>query len=76
MDLTKLDAPPVTAADPNVLLARLRDLAGETMADLDNPAVADDVSAGEAALATVFLQLDDWLARGGFLPTAWQDSDE
>lgn len=83
MDLDRLEtgptdgpAQPVTAVDPNALLAELRKLANETLDDLDDPVVSEDVSAGEAGLATLFLQLDDWVARGGFLPGAWQDSDE
>lgn len=75
MDLTNLEAEPVTAVDPNELLKQLRGLAAETMADLDDPEIAEDVSGGEAAMATKFLELDDWLARGGFLPLAWQDND-
>lgn len=76
MDLTSLEAEPVTSVDPNVLRQRLRDLATETMRDLDDPKTAEEVSGGEAGLATAFLELDDWLARGGFLPSAWQDTDD
>lgn len=76
MDLTNLETEPVTAVDPNILLTQLRQLAQETMRDLDDLETADDVSAGEAGLATTFLQLDDWIARGGFLPGAWQDTAE
>jgi hypothetical protein len=76
MDLSSLETDPVTTVDPNALLAKLREVAQETMDDLDDPEIADDVSAGEATLATVFLQLDDWLSRRGFLPGAWQDTEE
>jgi hypothetical protein len=72
MDLSRLDADPVTAVDPNVLLHRLRELAQEVLADLDDPETAADVTGGEASLATDFLALDDWLSRGGFLPHPWQ----
>lgn len=76
MDLTQLDADQVTTVDPNILLQRLRDQAAQTMADLDNPDTADEVAANEAAMATAFMELDDWLSRGGFLPGVWQDSNE
>jgi hypothetical protein len=67
---------PVEAVNPNTLLNRLREAAQETMKTLDDPEMADDVAAAEAELATAFLQLDDWMSRGGFPPGAWQDSDE
>jgi hypothetical protein len=72
MDLSQLETDPVEAVDPNVLLARLREAAQNTMNDLDDPDVAEEVTANEADMATVFLQLDDWMARGGFSPAAWQ----
>jgi hypothetical protein len=72
MDLTSLETDPVSSVDPNVLYDRLRDAASETMQALDDPRTAEDVAAAEATLATAFLQLDDWIARGGFLPAAWQ----
>lgn len=76
MDLTQLDADKVTAVDPNLLLRRLREQAQQTMADLDNPELAEEVTANEAGLATDFLQLDDWMSRGGFPPGPWQDTSE
>jgi hypothetical protein len=76
MDLNSLDADPVSTTDPNVLLSQLRGLANEILADLDNPETAEDVSAGEAGMATLFLQLDDWMSRRGFPPGAWQDTPE
>jgi hypothetical protein len=76
MDLTQLDTDQVTSLDPNILLRRLREQAHQTMADLDDPETAEEVTANEAGLATDLLQLDDWLSRGGFLPGAWQDTDE
>jgi hypothetical protein len=77
MDLSRLEAvDPVNAVDPNELLRRLREACQQTMTDLDDPVTAEDVPANEAGMATLFLQLDDWVARGGFLPQAWQDSAE
>jgi hypothetical protein len=76
MDLTSLETDPVTSVDPNVLLRNLRELAAQTMADLDNPETCEEVAANEAALAEAFLQLDDWMSRKGFPPAAWQDSSE
>jgi hypothetical protein len=76
MDLTNLDTDPVTAVDPNELLARLREACRQTLADLDDPATSDDVTVNESNMAEAFLQLDDWVSRGGFLPGAWQDTDE
>jgi hypothetical protein len=74
--LTQLDADKVTAVDPNLLLRRLRAQAQQTMADLDDPELAEEVTANEAGLATDFLQLDDWMSRGGFFPGPWQDTSE
>jgi hypothetical protein len=76
MDLSNLESEPVTVVDPNVLLRKLREFAQQTMADLDDPGTADEVASNEAAMAEAFLQLDDWLSRKGFSPTAWQDSSE
>lgn len=76
MDLSHLITDPINAVDPNVLLASLREAAALTMADLDNPETVDDVTANEATMAEAFLQLDDWIARGGFLPTPWQGDTE
>lgn len=76
MDLTNLETEPVTAVDPNALLTKLREAAQQTMSDLDNLDTAEEVPVNEAVLAEAFLQLDDWIARGGFLPGAWQDDTE
>ncbi len=76
MDLSSLETDPVTVVDPNVLLATLRELAAETMAALDDPDIAEDVSGGEAGMATAFMQLDDWMSRGGFAPHPWQADAE
>lgn len=76
MDLSHLETDPVTAVDPNAMLARVRAACQQTMTDLDDPELAGDVPANEAEIATAFLQLDDWIARGGFLPSSWQDTTE
>jgi hypothetical protein len=52
--------------DPNELLRRLRELAG----DVDGYAVGDlDGVARE--MADLFQDLDAWILRGGFLPKDW-----
>jgi hypothetical protein len=76
VDLSNLDTEPVTAVDPNALLAKLREAAQQTMSDLDDPETAEEVPVNEAVLAETFLQLDDWVARGGFLPQPWQGDGE
>lgn len=51
--------------DPNAALARLRELSVEINKDGgDYDLIAE--------MSTVFDGLDQWLSRGGFLPTAWQ----
>ena len=51
--------------DPNANLAEQRQIAGRFERDESEP---DD---GER-LAELVDALDDWLSRGGFLPTQWQ----
>lgn len=76
MDLSKLETDPAAAVDPNALLAKLREAAKSTMDALDDPDLSDDVMVNEAEMAETFLQLDDWMARGGFPPGAWQGDTE
>jgi hypothetical protein len=76
MDLSSLESDPVSAVNPNELLNRLREACQQTMTDLDDPETAEEVASNEAVMATLFLQLDDWLSRRGFLPAAWQDTTE
>jgi hypothetical protein len=77
MDLSTLEVSGgVNAVDPNVLLNTLREAAKDTLAALDDVKEADSVTANEAALAEAFLQLDDWMSRGGFPPQPWQTDTE
>lgn len=54
--------------DPNANLEELRELAQNTLAD-DS---ADDLPEKAAHLAELFVALDEWLTKGGFLPQAWE----
>lgn len=65
------------AMDPNEALRMIRELVDATAADLDDEHAADvtdDVErSGRATeLVDTFRGLDEWLSRGGFLPTEWQ----
>ena len=51
-----------TTLDPDDVLHRLRDEARVALC-------GEDVS--PVAMAEAFQALDDWLCRGGFLPTDW-----
>lgn len=51
--------------DPNATLDRMLSLAA-LLQDQDDP----DPETG-AELATLVLAMNDWIARGGFLPAAW-----
>lgn len=50
--------------DPNALLERIRELVAATFVSEDG-SYADD-------LAGAFDDLDEWLSKGGFLPSAWK----
>lgn len=50
--------------DPNETLRRIREL----IMDLPNYAPGDEPA---AELAVLFIDLDEWLSKGGFLPSAW-----
>lgn len=52
--------------DPNAALAALREQAAALTADGDY-ADAQDVE----AFVEQFQALDEWLSKGGFLPSAW-----
>jgi len=55
--------------DPNAALANLRALVAESEAgDVDPRDTAEEFHEQFAAL-------DEWLSKGGFLPTAWQTQD-
>lgn len=76
MDLTQITTEAVTVVDPNALLAQLRDAARSTMDAWDDPELSDTVTVNEMQMAEAFLSLDDWVARGGFLPTAWRPDED
>lgn len=52
--------------DPNMTLHELRELCGEALAESGNKR-ADLVD----EIAERFDALDQWLSRGGFVPSAW-----
>lgn len=53
--------------DPNATLARIYAL----MADVRQPDVDVDRLEAAGELVDALEALDQWLSRGGFLPTAW-----
>jgi hypothetical protein len=57
--------------DPNETLKIIRDLIEEI---LDPEAPATDTNGRD--LAEDVQALDSWLSRGGYLPEAWQPSDD
>ena len=61
--------------DPDVVLERLRALLSRTLDDIsfaDPVAVLTGVEDLVEEVQTIFLDLDDWLSKGGFLPKDWQ----
>ncbi len=55
--------------DPNATLAEIRRL----IDDLDNGRCSpSQARRARADVADLFRALDEWITRGGFLPTAWQ----
>jgi len=56
--------------DPNATLAIIRELA-HIIHGGQHPALAGDYETA-SRLAGAFQDLDEWLTRGGFLPTAWE----
>ena len=55
--------------DPNECLKRIRELVAEgRQAEGDGYQINQSVATGLVALAEA---LDEWLSKGGFLPTAW-----
>jgi hypothetical protein len=57
--------------DPNETLAQLRTALDALRTTGDDENVGDAVAAAFDA-AEAAANLDEWLSRGGFLPTAWQ----
>jgi hypothetical protein len=55
--------------DPNLMLRALRALAAKVLYDCENGNEVDPYDA--RALAERFEDLDEWIARGGFLPLPW-----
>ena len=53
--------------DPDVMLARLRELAEQVNRNGGRHATVE-----EREFAEWFADLDEWLVKGGFLPTAWR----
>lgn len=56
--------------DPNATLKNIREAVGE-LRNQDDDGVLDDTSQVGFLLESVEA-LDEWLGKGGFLPTAWQ----
>lgn len=57
--------------DPNEALRRLREYASEVISAYDD-IEPDDPRSNQLALAESFLDLDEWLTKGGFVPDGWQ----
>lgn len=53
--------------DPNTVLIELR----EAVRNYDDATTQEDMLYAADALATHVAALDEWLTRGGFLPTDW-----
>jgi hypothetical protein len=66
--------------DPNANLARQRELVKEIIHHFDNPAIAGAAAAAADAdavtlayeLADHVTALDEWIMKGGALPTDWR----
>lgn len=59
--------------DPNTALVEMREHAGVCQTAKDG---SDEEYDAMVALAEKFEALDEWLSKGGFLPTAWQPKPE
>lgn len=59
--------------DPNAALKNIREAVGE-LRNQDDDGVLDGTSQVGFLLESVEA-LDEWLTKGGFLPTAWQRTD-
>lgn len=60
--------------DPNANLAEIREHAAAIISalDSDDREVGFDFVLSAETLATLVQSLDEWITRGGFLPTAWE----
>lgn len=56
--------------DPNTTLATLRELCANQLSGKDG---ADPSTIG-GEIAEAFEALDEWITKGGFLPSDWQSS--
>ena len=54
--------------DPNILLARIRELSAILEANPFDPDMACELTGG---LVEAINDMDSWLSHGGFLPDAW-----
>lgn len=55
--------------DPNANLAELTQLSHKVLKDLDNLAAVDLDEVERTC--ELFIALNEWLTKGGFLPTDW-----
>jgi len=63
--------------DPNATLARLREAIADAERAMDPESGSNDAEHESLSEITeLAAALDEWLSRGGFLPDAWQQSDE
>jgi len=63
--------------DPNANLERCRRLAKRLIEQEENQRRAgDNHDTGGYELAELFVALDEWISRGGFLPRAWTRNEE
>lgn len=70
--------------DPDATLEELRKLATHVTSTVDSVdidtytdrAVLHDLTEDAENLATLFHSLDEWIGKGGFLPTEWQPSTD
>jgi hypothetical protein len=61
--------------DPDAVLAEQLRLAGAMLAD-HHDSDGNGVDRHDAAeLASLVIELDEWITKGGFLPKAWQKKE-
>jgi hypothetical protein len=60
--------------DPNAALENARNAAREFIRGIDKEHPTEDILDNANTLAEAFQALDQWITRGGFLPSAWDES--
>lgn len=58
--------------DPNETLKLLHETASDIFEAVDRGCSFADLTEEAETMATLFNSLDEWIRKGGFLPTPWQ----